>query len=267
MTQNQVVQHAILEQIAARCIKSGVKKSRKAIIHALAQALHAALHSQLAHGVGHTVVHTSNVISAKIGTTASATAGKLIGKLMIKVLAKQIAVVSSKLIGHALLTKAIMAGVGHSISITVTAIVIHTMIAHIGLSSATLGIHYLAWAAVSAYVVYKLATINRELGAKLGRSVRDSMDQNFRPITRRILDDMAKSMLSPDGLAAAMFLEFESSSDFQNYLIEIVGDEYSTGTDLSAMDTLKDTLKDAGKIYDKSKSVIESEMEVRRRKA
>ncbi|KAH8665178.1 hypothetical protein BGZ60DRAFT_432421 [Tricladium varicosporioides] len=255
MTQNHMVQHAVLEHIAAQCIKSGVRKSRKAILHALAQALHAAVHSQIAHGVAHTVTHTSNVISAKFGTTAGATAGKAISKLMVKVLAKQIAVVSSKLIGHALLSKAIIASVGHSIAMTVTAIVIHTMIAHVGLSSVTLSIHYAAVAIITVYVLYKIVTLDRELGEKLGKSIRDSMEKNFMPITSNILDDIAKGMLSPDGLAKAMFSEFESSPDFKDNLIKIVGDYSAT-----------DTLKDAGKIYDKSKSIIESEMRVRRRK-
>lgn len=117
----------------------------------------------------------------------------------------------------------------------------------------------LAFLAVEIYIIYKITTLSRVMGQKLGAGVSAAMDDKFVPLTERALQDVVKAIQSPEGLANDVFREWSSTPGWKHDIENLAG-----GFPLG--DTKHLTMEnDVSRIFDKTSAIVEDVVKAKRR--
>lgn len=259
ITQDRVVQDAFMGYIAEQCVRAGVKHTRQQISHALTLALHHAVKSHVGQAIAHTTAHTAHVVAGHTAIVTGSSAGHAVGTMLYKLLTKHIALITSHALSHAFLSKVITVLAKKYCVAAITVCVVKAALGHMGGGHAAMLFHALAAVAIKIYIVYRISTLPKTMGEKLGAGVRAAMDGRFVDVTERALRDVVKAIQSPEGLASDVFRELSGTPGWKHDVEDLAGGFPLGDTAHVAME------KDVGRIYDRSSAIVKDVVKARRK--
>jgi len=160
--------------------------------------------------------------------------------MLVKAIAHHVATITTHVIGNAIATAAVKTAAKKVCVIVITGIVVKTLATKLGVTSAASTIHVIGWAFVGVYLAVKLIRLPEEMAEKVSNSVKDTLNDSYRPCLEQILNDLTKSAFDPKKIASLIASETMDVSKLQR--------ELEQGIDFSNKDLPKherDVKKDA----------------------
>lgn len=206
-----------LEQILYEELqKQGIKRARHQATDAFINACQAAFHSQLAQTTGATVSHAAS-------TTVGTTVGASIAHALSVAIAHAIATAMVHL-AHSVAFKAVLKTViWHFVGGIVTAVLVKLVAGHMTAAAAGAFLGPFVLATGGAIVFYKIVTIPKTLGKKLGDALADNMRGEFRPWTEKALEACFEKFTDPEEMLNSVI-----KSEMDTFLPEILGEVKNT---------------------------------------
>lgn len=259
MTDNQVIEDALLRHLATELAKKGVAKTRAEVFHGLSAALKHAAHTQMGDAVRHSVAAAGHTAAGGLSAVTGTAAGHMLGQILYKLLAHNIHAITAKLLASAAVKKLVMVMVHKSSLALITAIVVKISITKLGVTKAGLVLHGTTMHAIPVFLAYKIFTLPRSLAEKIAEGVRDAMDEKFTSILDSVLTDVPKTLFGGDALVTGTVGELIQMDGWKHMTEEAVGGFPTGDTAHFGME------KDVSKTIDGTKDIIKAEWKVKKK--
>ncbi|KAK9444142.1 uncharacterized protein VB005_01888 [Metarhizium brunneum] len=197
----------VMEKLGAKGLRLGQEKLAGLVHHAISQTVVHAAHTKLGASVSHGAV-----------VVAGSAAGQFLAKMLMQAIMHHINYIMTHIMSSVAVKATVKAVAKKLLLVSVTGVVVKSLAAKFGITSAASAFHVIGWTVLGGYLAYKAFGLPEEMAEKVSDGVRDTLNDNYRPCLEQICDDLAKSALDPEKLGAAMIGQLTDFTDWQREL-------------------------------------------------
>jgi hypothetical protein len=225
---------AAMEKLSKKGLKLTQRHMMVAVHHAISQTVQQAASTK----IGLSVAHGASV-------AAGSTAGSFLAKILFQVIAHHINYIIAHAMSNVAVKVAVKAVAKKVCLVTVTGVVVQTLAAKLGISSAAAAFHVIGAAVLGGYLTIKLIDLPEDMARKVSHGVRDTLNDNYQPCLEKIFADLTRATLDPEKLCNMFVSEMLNTDGWQKELEQ--GVDFSN-PDLPQLE--KDVRKQAGRLYE-----------------
>ncbi|KAF4337513.1 hypothetical protein FBEOM_8611 [Fusarium beomiforme] len=197
----------VMSDLSAKGFRISQAKLAKVVHDTMSQAVLHAAHSKL--GI---------VIQHGVTAAAGSTAGQMLAKMLVKAIAHHVTTITAHIMSNTMIAAAVKAAAKKICVVAITAVIVKTLAAKLGVTSAAGAVGVAGWVFLGGYLTYKLAGLPEEMAEKVSNGVRDALMDNYKPCLEQILASLTESASDPEKIAALITSEMMGLSEFQREL-------------------------------------------------